>query len=165
LVRSLKTLLHKKLSGAGRVLVLGVGSDLRGDDAAGMLAAEALNKIRSSFNIPLKIIFASTAPENFTGEIKRFLPTHIIIIDSADLGKKPGEAALAGLQEISGMSFSTHQLPLRIMFDYLLRSLDCQVLVVCIQPQTLEFGKPPSKPVKQAVKLLVATIKEALTKP
>jgi hydrogenase 3 maturation protease len=162
-VRSLKTLLHKKLCGAGKVLILGVGSDLRGDDVAGMLVVETLKKSRSSIKIPLKLISASTAPENFTGEIKRFSPTHIIIIDTADFGKKPGEISFATIQEISGMSFSTHQLPLRIMFDYLQKSLNCEVLVIGIQPQTLEFGKLPSKAVKQAVKSLVAAIREALT--
>ena len=161
-MRSLKILLHNKLSGAKKVLVLGVGSELRGDDAAGMLAVESLKKSHSSIKVPLKLISASTAPENFTGEIKRFAPTHIIIIDTADFGKKPGEISFATMQEISGMSFSTHQLPLRIMFDYLQRSLDCEVMVIGIQPQTLEFGKPPSKAIKQAVKSLVAAIKEAL---
>lgn len=163
-MRNLKTLLRKELSGAGKVLVLGVGSDLRADDAAGMLAAEALNRSRDSFKIPFNAILASTAPENFTGEIKSFAPTHIIIIDTADVGKKPGEIILAGMHEISGMSFSTHQLPLRIMFDYLKQSLDCRVLVIGIQPKTLEFGKDPSMAVKQAVKSLTLAIKDVLGK-
>jgi len=35
-------------------------------------------------------------------------------------------------------------------------------MVIGIQPQSLEFGKPPSKVIKLAVKSLVAAIKDAL---
>ncbi len=88
---NLKTILKNKLKGAKKIAVLGVGSSLKSDDAAGLLVAEELKKIK---NPKLKVFFGSTAPENLTGEIIKYKPTHIIIVDSVDMDQKPGSILL-----------------------------------------------------------------------
>jgi hydrogenase 3 maturation protease len=132
---------------------LGVGSDLRGDDAAGVLIAQNLCKTHpKNKKVQFQVIIGGTAPESLTGEIKRFSPTHLVIIDAADMNKKPGATALLNPEEAAGISFSTHQLPLKIMIDYLLKSISCQISVIGIQPKTLAFGAPCSPEVAQAGK-------------
>ncbi|MFA6431964.1 MAG: hydrogenase maturation protease, partial [Candidatus Margulisiibacteriota bacterium] len=108
--------LKNKLKDANRVLVLGVGSDLRGDDAAGVIIAEEIEKKK----IPnITTLLGGTAPENLTGEIKRLKPSHLIIIDAADLNEAPGTIKLIRMDQIGGLSFSTHALPMKMMVDFI----------------------------------------------
>ena len=71
-MQKLKMQLKQKLENAGKVAVLGVGSELRGDDVAGIMAAEQIERIsRPKTTAPeLKVFIGHTAPENLTGEIK-----------------------------------------------------------------------------------------------
>ena len=158
-MQSLETILKKKLKDAGKVAVLGIGSELRGDDAAGLIVAEELQKSKIS---KLKVFFGGTAPENLTGEIIKYKPTHIIIIDSADLDKDPGSVLLISSDDVGGISFSSHMMPIKMMADYLLRSIKCEIMVIGIQPETLEFGSSVSKEVEKSVKKISGIIRKCL---
>lgn len=156
---NLKTILKQKLKDAKRIVVLGIGSELRADDAAGLLVAEELKKIK---NLKLKVFLGSTAPENFTGEIIKFKPTHILIVDSVDTDQKPGFILLINPEEVGGVSFSTHMLPVKMMVDYLLASLECEIIIIGIQPKVLLFGETISKEVKKSTKQISGVIKQIL---
>jgi len=95
-MESLQARLRRELEGARTVAVLAVGSALRGDDAAGLLAAERLEKdYKPASGCPsVAVLVAGTTPENLTGELKRLQPTHVIVIDAADMGEKAGHVAL-----------------------------------------------------------------------
>ena len=156
---NLKTILKQKLKDAKRIVVLGIGSELRADDAAGLIVAEELKKIK---NLKLKVFLGSTAPENFTGEIIKFKPTHILIVDSVDTDQKPGFILLINPDEVGGVSFSTHMLPVKMMVDYLLASLECEIIIIGIQPKVLLFGETISKEVKKSTKQISGVIKQIL---
>jgi hydrogenase 3 maturation protease len=165
--------LHQRLAGAERIAVLGVGSELRADDSAGLLVAqrikeqtEAGNSTTSNFehhtsNIKIQVFLGGTAPENLTGEIKRFHPTHLVIIDAADLDAEPGTITIMDPDSIGGTTFCTHSLPLKVMIDYLLDSCDCHVTIIGIQPKSLEVEGPISKEVLDAVESLAAGLVES----
>jgi hydrogenase 3 maturation protease len=157
-------ILKKKLHNAQRVAVLGVGSELRGDDVAGILAAQQIEKIitKQTTSPEVRVFIGETAPENLTGEIKRFQPTHLIIIDAAELNKEPGHISIMEPETIGGTSFCTHSLPLKIIIGYLLESFKFQAIIIGIQPKTLTFGAPPTKEVVAAVKHLAETITKLL---
>lgn len=161
---SLKNKIKQGLKKADKIAVLAIGSELRADDAAGELTAIALKKTlkNKKFLPKVKFFFGKTAPENFTGEIKKFKPSHIIILDAADLNKKPGTSELVSYSKIGGTSFSTHRMPAKIMADYLINSLSCKVIVIGIQPKSLEFGKPVSRPVQSAINKLAPIIQKAI---
>jgi hydrogenase 3 maturation protease len=116
-VQNLRNKLKSNLIGAKRIAALGVGSELRADDVAGILVSQKLDKDakRISRAIELKVFLGYTAPENLSGEIKKFKPTHVMIIDTADIGKKPGEVALFTPEDSGGISFSTHKLPIKVL--------------------------------------------------
>ena len=69
-----------------KIAVLGVGSTLRSDDAAGMYFIELLESLVKKENVLL--IAGSTAPENFTGVIKNFAPDILFIVDAAHVGAR-----------------------------------------------------------------------------
>ncbi|MFA5271976.1 MAG: hydrogenase maturation peptidase HycI [Candidatus Omnitrophota bacterium] len=151
------------LIGKNRIAILGVGSQLRGDDAAGMLVAKNIQRhLKDKPKKNIKIFLGETAPENLTGEIKKFKPTHLFIIDSAEMDKEPGEVFVFSPEKIKGVSFCTHQLPMGIMIDYLNKFIKCDVTIIGIQPKALEFDSVPSKEVAAAVKNVTKVILEAI---
>jgi len=159
---AIKAALAEALAGAERVAVLGCGSVLAGDDAAGMAVAERLSDFNSSGDV--RVYRGSTAPENFTGEIKRFRPDALLVIDAADMGAKPGEVGMIPTEEITGASFSTHMLPLRILLDYLREEIGCRVCLLGIQGAKMEFGTGMTPPVSAAVDAVAGALRELLTK-
>ena len=163
-MQDLKNNLKSSLKGAKKIAVLGVGSELRADDIAGILAAQELEKSSDKIgsSIGLKVFLGYTAPENLSGEIKKYEPTHVIIIDTADIGKQPGEAAFFTTENVGGFSFSTHKLPIKVLAQYLVQSVGCKVFIIGIQPKTLDFGKPVTKEVKESAINVSRAIGEAL---
>ncbi len=161
---NLKQVIKKKLNNLAAVAVLGVGSELRGDDVAGMLVAETLQKSASKINkrIKFKVFLGGTAPENFTGGIKEFKPTHLIIVDSAETGKRAGTITVFDPEETVGISFSTHSLPLKVMSDYLSSDINCVIIIIGIQPKSLKFGQLPTREVRQAVERVSQALEEIL---
>ncbi len=151
--------LKSRLKSARRIALLGVGSELRGDDAVGIMVADSL--ARSCRSRKFKAFLGHTAPENLTGEIRAFKPTHLVIVDAAEMGKKAGEAALIDLDNLSGITFSTHQLPIKVLADYLTKDVGCEISVIGVQPKQLKFDSPASKEIVSAARQLVKVIKQA----
>ncbi len=166
-MRKIKKELENRLKGAKRIAILGIGSELMSDDSAGMLLVDELNKDKpNNPKVKLEAFFGSNAPENLTGEIKRFLPTHLLVVDAADVGKAPGEMEFFNHNaDLSGVSFCTHRLPINVMVDYLLKFCPCDVTLIGIQPKTVVFGGSPSPEVKRAVKQLSSLIKKTVLAP
>jgi hydrogenase 3 maturation protease len=144
------------LKGARRVVVVGIGSDLRGDDAAGV---EVVRRLRARLSSPrVKLIEAGVAPENFTADIIRFEPSHVVLIDATDLGLEPGGVALVDPETIVGESISTHHLPLSILIKYLRERVDTNIVFIGIQPASRAFGAVMSEGVRKAVDEVVGIL-------
>ncbi len=157
---NLEMSLKTKLKNARRVLILGVGAELRADDAAGLICAQSIGKAvkGKKTKARIKVLLGSTAPENLTGQIKDFAPTHLIIIDAADLQTKPGTIRILPREDINNASFSTHRMPLKIMLSYLDHFLKCEMIVIGIQPKSTEYTASCSPIVDKSVKQLAKII-------
>ncbi len=153
-MENLKKTLKSRLHNSKKIAVLGVGSELRGDDVAGLLVAEGLSGLTG-----VEVFIGSTAPESMTGEIKRFKPTHLVIIDAADMGLVPGAVRSIAVEDIGGISFCTHSLPMNILADYLIDATGCEVIFIGIQPKSVVFGSPLSDEVKKGVASLTDAIR------
>jgi hydrogenase 3 maturation protease len=155
-----QAILKQKLNNAQRVAILGVGSELRGDDIVGLLAAQQIEKNTKGKSVTpqIQVFIGETAPENLTGEIKKFQPTHLIIIDAAEFHKEPGHIEIMEPETIGGTSFCTHSLPLKVIIGYLLESFKFQAIIIGIQPKTLTFGAQPTKEIVAAAEHLAETI-------
>ncbi len=154
---TLKTLLSNRLDGAKRVAVLAIGSEFRADDAAGILVGESIIKRNKSRK--LKVFRGETAPENLTGEIRKFKPSHIIIVDTADMKESPGTVLLLKPEELSkDITFSTHKMPAEILIEYFIKTMGCMVTFIGIQPLTIKFGTKPSKHVKESAREVASAI-------
>jgi len=164
-MENLTKILLNLLKGTKRVGILGIGSELRSDDRAGLLVLDYLeeNKPCVRNGLEYQTFLGATAPENITGQIKKFQPTHLIILDAADLGKAPGTIALFGPEDdLGALSFSTHRMPIKIMADYLKASFECKIIMIGIQPKTLVFGQDVSGQVRAAALEVAKTISEVI---
>lgn len=153
--------LTKFFKGAKRVVIVGVGSELRGDDAAGLEVVRRLKRILTSRRVML--VEGGAAPENFTTKIKRFNPTHIVFIDAADIGGEPGSMTLIAPERIVGSAF-THRLPLSFLADYLKTQINARILVIGIQPHHVDIGSEISGKVKKAIDVLADALVKILSK-
>jgi len=155
--------LRGALAGARRVAVVGVGSDLRGDDAAGLRVAGRLAAWAARTGTRrLAAFVGGAAPENFTGEILRFAPDLVVLVDAAHLGRAPGELGLVAPEDVRGLAFSTHMLPVPILLDYLTASCGCRTLVVGIQVGRKDVLAPLTPAVARGVRRLAAALQAAV---
>lgn len=134
----------------GRVAVVGVGNTLRGDDGAGVWVVRAMTE-RLHAAPGVLLVDGSTAPENFTGPLRRFRPDLVIEIDAAHLDQPAGTVAWVDWRDADGMSASTHTLPPSVLARFLSADLGCLVSLLGIQPATLEMGEELSPEVAKAV--------------
>jgi len=152
-------LLKGKLRGARRLAVLGAGSTLRADDAAGIRAVEQLQDSFAPDKYPELLCCAGeTAPENFSGKIRRFRPSHLLVLDAADLGLPPGAVREIPVQCVGGPTYCSHMLPLRVMIDYLAGETGCAATLLGIQYQSLAFDGGMTAPVRDSVAALCAAL-------
>ena len=148
----LRKTLSRWLDGASRVAVLGVGSDIRADDAAGLLIVKLLQESLSSIpNDRFAAFDGGAAPENLTGEIAKFKPSHVILVDAADFGARPGAVRIIAKDQIGGVSFSTHRMPLYILTEYMECTMNCRTMVIGIQPKTIAVLGEMTPGVERAV--------------
>jgi hydrogenase 3 maturation protease len=161
----LKTILKDRLRSAQKIAVLGIGSELRADDAVGVVIARKLQAYIKKKKIKaLKVFLGETAPENLTGEIKKFNPTHLIIIDAIDFRKKAGAINIVDPHREEGVSFSTHRMPIKFIKNYLYKSIACQTIIIGIQPRSLEFCGGLSNTVQESVRVVSKEISEVFRK-
>jgi hydrogenase 3 maturation protease len=139
---------------------MGIGSQLYGDDAAGVVLARSL--LESGIEQPrLMVISAGMAPENFTGLLRLFTPDLVLLVDAAQMDMEPGTVCLLDFQSIQGCSASTHILPLHMFATYLIAELGCEPVLIGIQPVDTSMGSSLSTPVQVAIDTLVIELTES----
>ena len=143
--------------------MLGVGNAMRSDDAAGLLVARFLSQRNWELDANrVLIVEAGQAPENSTGELRRFHPDVVLIVDAADMGETPGAIQWIPEESIDGMSASTHSLPLSLLARYLKLDLSCTVAILGIQAASNEVGENVSPEVLEAIDEIVAELDRQL---
>jgi hydrogenase 3 maturation protease len=128
-------------------LLIGIGNPRHGDDALGPVFARA-------FRHPQwRCVNAQTAPENFTGLVRRLRPELLVLLDAADMRQPPGTLRLLPPDAISSADFGTHAGSIGQLARYL---SDCaeRILIVGIQPASTAPGSRLSLPVRDALKRL-----------
>jgi hydrogenase 3 maturation protease len=146
------------LDGYEKLVILGIGNDLKGDDALGPFIARGLKdpgpKIIS--------LDGGVVPENFTGAIKKENPSHILLVDAVELRKAPGSVRMVHKDEISSYSISTHSMPISFLINYLEMGTGAKIALIGIQPQTMGIGEDMTMEVKKSAITVMNTLKSIL---
>jgi hydrogenase 3 maturation protease len=146
--------LKKWLLNVERVVIAGVGNPIRRDDFVGVRIVQVLRGKVSPKKVYL--IECETVPESFVQQIADFNPTHVLLIDAAVLGLKPGEARLAMPEQlIAYPAFSTHMLPLRIFCEYISKTTNAKIALLLIEPKQTDFGERMSREIEATTQNIV----------
>lgn len=148
---------HKFPLAFSRVAVVGIGHELRGDDAAGVALARALQPVAHE---RLLVVEGGHAPENHTGPLRRFSPDLVLLVDAAQMNEAPGTVRWLAWEESVGLSASTHTLPPSMLAQYLVQEIGCEVVLVGIQPGQTGLERPLSPRVELAVTALAGALAE-----
>ncbi len=142
-----------------RIVLMGIGNELRHDDGAAQKVIEQLNDCADE---TILAVDCQDVPENFTSYVKRFKPTHIILIDAVDFGANPGDFEIFEIQDIESVGVTTHKASLAVMASYLHRETFARIFIIGIQPANSSFGIGLSPDVKKAVNSIVRSLRTVL---
>ncbi len=138
-----------------RIIIVGVGRTIRGDESTGLLIAEELAKTSHHNTLVIRV---EDRPENYTEQIRHFNPTHILYLLATRSGGAPGETRLITLEEHSTKSL--HESPLTTLEHYLSTILTAETRLLIVEPQT-EMGEP-SRLLREAARRIAADIRASL---
>jgi hydrogenase 3 maturation protease len=133
-------------------LLLGIGNPLRGDDGAGVYAALHLRAEG------WQAVDCGTAPENFTGMVRRLHPELLLLVDAAEMGLLPGEFRVVPRDRIEDVAFGTHHLPLSHLMEFLSDATE-QIHFIGIQPAVVEDREGLSPGVEKGIRRLLRLIR------
>lgn len=136
-----------------RIAVVGMGAEGRGDDAAGLEVARRLDSTQG-----LRAIEGGVAPENFTGVVRDFEPTLIVLVDAIEFGGEPGDVEVIDPDDLRSGSVSSHTPTPSMLLAYLEHETGGTAVLVGIQPATIDPGDPLSPAVETAIEETVAVI-------
>ena len=139
-----------------KILVLSIGSELRGDDGVGKAIIE---KLRISQSLPTGVEILDCGTSDLSTILIRPEIKKIIIVDAANMGLLPGEWRRILVNENSCEIFddneqdNTHGLGLShaISLSRILGTLPDEVVVFGIQPQNVDYHQGLSDPVISTV--------------
>ncbi|MEM2104957.1 MAG: hydrogenase 3 maturation endopeptidase HyCI [Candidatus Bathyarchaeia archaeon] len=135
----IKKELKKWFSDAKKIVVAGIGNPIRMDDYVGV---KIVQDLRGKVSDNVLLIECETVPENFLQQIVDFNPSHVILIDAAVLGLKPGESRLINPEQLKNFpAYTTHMLPLRIFCEYLAKTTKAKIALLLIEPKKTDFGE------------------------
>lgn len=154
--------LKKFLNCYNKLIILGIGNELRGDDFLGSLIVRRLAELFNE-KTDIMVFDGGTVPENYTGAIKKADPSHIILIDAADMGEVPGYVKIVSSDKIVNYHLSTHTMPLSSLVNYLKKFTKAEVILIGIQPKTLELSDNISSEIENSVEYIINTFLKILS--
>jgi hydrogenase 3 maturation protease len=153
------------LSGTARIVVCGIGNDLRGDDAAGILIVRALEKSSAAVHPKIRdVLFldGGETPENQTSRMRAFRPDLVVLVDAARSGRPPGEIFLIKKETITDEEVSTHRISLKLLVRFIEESIGPRVLFLGIEPESTEPESAVSNAVQRAIFILTEYLSKRL---
>lgn len=140
-----------------KILILGCGNILFGDDGFGPQVADELT---NNYNLPedVEVINAGSSVRNILFDItlSEEKPEKIIIVDAIDAGKTPGEIFEIPIDEIPENKiddFSMHQIPTSNLLKELKDICKIDIVILACQVETIpeEVTGRISKSVSEAI--------------
>lgn len=155
---SFESQLSDFLNDYGKLIVLGVGNELKCDDGVGPFIIKKLKQddIESE---RLLFINAETVPENFTGKIRKEKPTHLIIVDACLMGGEPGDIKIVDEYDFANIGISTHSMSLSFFVRYLEKDTDFRIIFIGIEPESMDYSENLTENVEKTAYGFIDTLK------
>ena len=159
----LKAELRDALS--GRVVVVGIGNPLRGDDGVGCRIADQLAACSSELRPGVTVVNAEEVPESHLGPVITAQPDVVLLVDAAEFGGHPGDATLMDADALDARVLATHRTPLAPIARFLESETGATVMLLGVQPGDQRWGAEPGECVAAAARDLATLLLEALAAP
>jgi hydrogenase 3 maturation protease len=138
---------HLKSHLLGKVVILGIGNNLRCDDGLGSILVSRIKD-----KVPYIVYDAEESPENYLEKIIRDKPDNIVMIDAVDFGGEPGEFRLLEADGLKTANlFFTHNASLSLAINYLQTRIKADIIILIIQPKLIAFGDNLSPEITDAL--------------
>jgi hydrogenase maturation protease len=149
-------LLGDLMAGSGTVHFVGVGSEVRQDDAVGIqVVSSLLKRMGQSPRRGVRIHPPSRSPERLLSDLAS-RGERVVVFDAVEARREPGSIVFARLSETKFGFFATHNLPLRLLPG--VSEHQDAVFVVGVQPEAMDVGEGLSKTVMASSERLVAAV-------
>jgi hydrogenase 3 maturation protease len=149
--------LKKFLKDHGKIVILGIGNEIKGDDGMGPIIAWKLNDLFEE-NDDVIVFDGGTVPENYTSLIRNEEPTHIILVDAVEMKKEPGYIRVVQKDEIAKYNISTHAMPISFLIKFMEATIGAQIILVGMQPKNMELAEGISPEVEKSIDIVVNTL-------
>ena len=159
---SFKSQLSNFLDDFEKLIVLGVGNELKCDDGVGPYIIKKLKAENIENKKKLLFIDAKTVPENFTGKIRKENPTHLIIVDACLMDEEPGAMKIVNKYDFASIGISTHSMSLSFFVRYLEKDTEFRIIFVGIEPESMDYADKPTPKVEEAADEFVTILKEII---
>lgn len=133
----------------GKVVLIGVGNLLWGDDGAGPALIRRLEG-----KLHALLVDGGEVPEHYWGTVVAYGPQTILVIDAIDWGDTPGSVAILDRVQEKGFPLSTHRISLNLFLDLLRKETGADVFILGIQPARVAFGSCMSLKIQKTLALL-----------
>jgi hydrogenase 3 maturation protease len=141
----------------GKVLLLGVGNELRSDDGAGAILARRLeNRVRAT------IMNAGSALESFLSPVLREAPHTVALIDAVDFDGQAGELRVFSAADLGLARLGTHGMSPGLFMETLEQEGVPHALLIGIQPGTTAVGQEITSEVQSALETLETVLTRIL---
>lgn len=156
---SFESQLRNFLEGFEKLIVLGVGNELKCDDGVGPYIIKKLKEDMVEDKDRLLFIDAQTVPENFTGKIRKETPTHLMIVDACLMGGEAGDMKVVDENDFASIGISTHSMSLSFFVKYLQQDCDFKIIFVGIEPESMDYADNPTVKVEDAANEFINILK------
>ena len=152
--------LREWLSSPKRIVVAGIGNLIRSDDSVGVKITQ---KLQGKTSARINLLECETVPESFIDEIVAFEPTHVLLVDAALMGLKPGEVRLFNTEKITDFpAISTHMLPMPVLCKLIAQLTGAKIALILIEPKNTEIGEGLTAEVQKSAEQVVCLLLKLL---
>ena len=143
-----------------RVVIIGMGNELRADDAVGLHVVRLLKPYTHN---RLQVFEGHMTPEAFIGPACAAHPTHLLIVDAAELHKKPGAWQVLSSNDVEEGLFTTHAIPAIEVAAEIQRRCGAKVAFLGIQPKSRDISLSLSKECVHAAEEIADIIRRTIS--
>ena len=132
-----------------KILFVGLGNELRGDDAAGLIMLDRFRQ-RPAYRTS-HFINAGSNPENYLQKILNADADLIVFIDAARFSAVPGTIAVLDSEKILESNFSTHAFSIKLVEQFLRQQKEYDFVYIGIEPNSTGLGHELSLPIRESI--------------
>lgn len=130
----------------GKIVIIGVGNVLKGDDGVGSFLAQDLQQ-----KMKIKVIDAGISLENYIGPIIKQNPDTVLLVDAVHFDADPGTVAIFRSNDFPVIHFSTHGMSPVFFTNMLHENKINNIIVIGIQPESITMGSALSSAVTHSL--------------